>query len=103
MVKHYLGEAGTSLILDTGILIGSASFYYINYKKPSGLTGTFPGVLYSSYSSLASSIGTYFVSRTLVSTDFDEPGEWRFQAIVGAVDGTWLGETVKLNIYDDFE
>lgn len=103
MVKHYLGETGTSLILDTGILIGSAGVYYIQYKKPSGVEGTFSASLYSSYSQIAQAIGTYFLSHTLLSTDFDVSGEWRFQAIVGAVDGTWIGETVKLNLYDDFE
>jgi hypothetical protein len=102
--KHYVGEAGTSLILDTGVLIGSATAYSIKYLKPGGVTsGSWSASLYSSYSALASATGTYLLSRTLLTTDFDVPGEWKFQAFIGAIDGTWFGETVKENIYGAFE
>ena len=101
--KHYVGEAGTSLRLDTGVVIGSASFQFIQYQKPSGVEGSWAGTLFSSYSALAETVGIYFVARTLITTDFDESGEWRFQAQVGAVDGTWLGETVKVEVLDTFE
>lgn len=103
MSKHYLGESGTSLILDTGILVGSANFKYINYRKPDGLTGTWSASFYSSYSQIAGAVGTYFLNHTLVATDLDTPGKWRFQSSIGAIDGTWLGETVEILIYDDFE
>lgn len=103
MSKHYVGEAGTDLILDTGVLIGSATEKYIAYKNPAGVTGSFSASLYSSYSALASLTGTYLLKHTLVTTDFTIPGEWRFQAYIGAVDGTWRGETVKLTIFDNFQ
>lgn len=104
MSKHYVGETGSSLLLDCGVLIGSATFQYIKYRKPDAVTsGTWSASLYSSYSLLANATGTYFLRRTLLSTDFDTPGEWRFQSYIGAVDGTWFGETIKLNVYDAFE
>lgn len=106
MIKHYVGEAGTDLILDTGVLIGSASAQHIKYQKPSGsgvTTGTFTASLYSSYSQLAVAIGTYLVKHTLVTTDFDTPGEWRFQAYVASVSGTWYGEMAKMTIYDLYQ
>lgn len=104
MTKHYVGEAGTVLLFDTGILVGSASNKYIYYRKPDGTTeGTFSASVYSSYSLLAKEIGTYFLSHTLVTTDFDQPGEWRFQAWIAAVDGTWWGELVKYTVYDLYE
>ncbi len=104
MTKHYVGEAGTILILDTGVSIANATLQYIIYRKPDGSTiGSFSGSLYSSYSQLAAAVGTYFVSHTLVASDLDQPGEWRFQAYVAAATGTWWGETVKVNIYSDFE
>lgn len=104
MIKHYVGESGTTLILDTGILVGSATDKYIKYRKPDGTTtGTFSASFYSSYSQLALATGTYFLSHTLISSDFNQPGEWRFQAYVAAIDGTWYGETVKLTIYDSYE
>lgn len=101
--KHYVGEAGTSFILDTGVLIGTVTEQYIKWRKPSGLEGSWAASLYSSYSELASLTGTYLLSHTLGVTDLTEPGMWRFQAYVGAVDGTWYGETVKISIYDKFE
>ena len=103
MSKHYNNEAGTDLLLDTGILIGSATEYHIDYMKPSGVNGSWSASLYSSYSLLAAAIGTYFLKHTFVTTDLSESGLWRFQAYIGAVDGTWYGETVKENIYDQLE
>lgn len=104
MIKHYVNEAGTSLILDTGILVGSASEKYIKYLKPDGTTsGSFSASFYSSYSGIAGAIGTYFLSHTLITSDFDQPGEWRFHAHIGAVDGTWNGEMVKFTVYDIFQ
>lgn len=104
MSKHYVGEAGTLFVLDTGVLIGSATQQYIKFKKPDGVTsGSWSAELYSSWSALASATGTYLLSRTLLTTDLSIPGIWKFQAYVGAVDGTWFGETVDVNIYDAFE
>lgn len=102
-MKHYVGEAGTLLLLDTGILVGSATDLRIIFKKPDGVTGSFAGVAYSSYSQVAETTGTYFLSRTLTTTDITIPGEWRFQAYVGAVDGTWYGEMSKINIFDLYQ
>lgn len=104
MSKHYVGETGTIIVIDTGILVGSVTEKHIKYRKPDGTTvGSWSANLYSSYSGLALAIGTYFLSRTLTPTDLDQPGEWRLQGYVGAVDGSWKGETVKLNIYDTLE
>lgn len=104
MTKHYVNEAGTDLLLDTGIQVGSAPDVRILYRKPDGVTtGSFSASAYSSYSQLAATTGTYFLKHTFVTTDLTVPGEWRFQAYVGAVDGTWYGEMVKENIFDRFE
>jgi hypothetical protein len=104
MSKHYVNETGTDMVFDTGVLLGSTTQQYIKYKKPDGTTtGSFTASLYSSYSALANATGTYFLKHTLAVTDLNVPGEWRFQAYIGAVDGTWLGETVMINIYDQFE
>ena len=104
MTKHYVGEAGTSLILDTGILVGSATDKYIKFKNPSGTTGTFSASVYSSFSALAGGIiGTYFLSHTLAASDFNVPGDWRFQAYIGVTDGTWYGEAVTLTVFDIYQ
>lgn len=104
MSKHYVGETGSLLLLDTGILVGSVTEKHIKYRKADGTTtGTWSASLYSSYSALALTTGTYFLSRTLLSTDFDQPGDWVFQAFVAAVDGTWLGESARVTIYDTLQ
>lgn len=101
--KHYVGEAGTDLILDTGMLIGSVTAQHIKYLNPASTEGTFTASLYSSYSELAGAIGTYLLKHTLATTDFSVPGVWKFQAYVAAVDGTWFGETTKLTVYDEYQ
>jgi hypothetical protein len=104
MTKHYVNETGTELVLDVGVLIGSATQQHIKYRKPDGVTtGTFEAELYSSYSELAQATGTYLLKHVTAITDFTMPGEWRLHAYVGAVGGTWLGELVKLNIYDTYQ
>src|SRR3990167_9791991 len=102
MTKHYVGEIGTELIFDVGILIGSVTAQQIKYLKPDGVTeGTFSASLYSSYSILAGGlIGTYFVKYTIASGDWGTSGLWKMQPVIGTSGGTWFGETVDLNIYD---
>lgn len=103
MIKHYVNETGTSFILDCGILIGSVTEQCIKWKKPSGVTGSWAADLYDSYSDLASATGTYLLSHTLEYADLSESGDWKFQAFVAAIDGTWHGETTELNILGLFE
>ena len=103
MSKHYVGETGTELILDTGILIGSATSQYVKTLNPAKVEGTFTASLYSSYSELAGLTGTYLLKHTLATSDFSIPGKWKFQAFIGTASGTWYGETVDLIIYDDFQ
>jgi hypothetical protein len=102
-MKHYKNETGTALRLDCGINLGTAPVYHIKTKNPAGVVGTFTGTLFSSYSDLAGLDGTYYVSHTLAYTDLNIAGEWEFQAYIAGADGTWWGETVKLEVYDAFE
>ena len=103
MSKHYKNETGTSLRLDCGINLATAPDYHINWKDPAGNVGTFVATLFDSYSALALATGTYYVARTLAYADLPIAGEWEFQAYMAGADGTWWGETVKLEVYDAFE
>ena len=103
MSKHYLNETGTDFILDTGVLIGTATAQYIKWKNPASVEGSWAASLYSSYSALAALTGTYLLRHTLAYTDLSVPGDWKFQAYIGALDGTWFGEMVELTIYDIFQ
>jgi len=104
MSKHYKDEVGTDIILDTGVLVGTVQFQAIKYQKPDGTTeGTWVASLFDSFSKLAQLTGTYFLKYTLDAGDLDQSGLWKFQAWVGAIDGTWFGETVEENVYGEFE
>lgn len=103
MSKHYKNETGTDFLLDTGVNIGTVAFQFIKYYDPTGVSGTWDAELYDSYSSLSGLTGTQFLKRTLGYNDFSVSGEWKFQAYVAAASGTWYGETVKLNVFDQFE
>ena len=104
MIKHYMNEAGTDLVLDCGISVGTVQDQYIKYLKPDGTTsGSFSASVYSSYSTIAAATGTYFLRHILITTDFNVAGEWKVQAYVAAIDGTWDGESVKLDILNPFE
>ena len=103
MTKHYLDNVGTDFILDTGIDLTNVTEQSIHWRDPAKLEGSWSADLYDSYSDLAGLTGTYLLKHKLVSSDITVAGEWRFQAYIGSVTGTWLGETVKIQLYDDFE
>lgn len=107
MAKHYLNEAGTDLLLDTGVDISDTITQWILYRKPGGtVAGSWVGAIYSSYSKEVGAAATSFIKYTLTAADFDTAGEWRFQAYIvstGASGGTWWGETVKENIMDELQ
>lgn len=104
MAKHYVGEIGTEVYLDTGLDLTNAINVAVKYRKPDAVTnGTWTGEVYSSYSALAQSTGTYYVKKTVASGDFDTSGNWKMQAFVAMTTGTWYGETFDLNIYGAFE
>jgi len=108
MAKHYKNEVGTSLYFDTGVDLTSMTKFYVRWRKPDGTTiGSWAACGYSSYSQLASATGSYFVTYTLTQVagtyDIDQPGIWKFQVEVANTTGTWYGETVEENIYDQLQ
>ena len=103
MTKQYTGQVGTEFILDTGILIGSATAQHIKALNPAGVESTWAASLYSSFSELAAATGTYLLKYSLLTNDVTVPGKWKFQAFIGTAVGTWYGETVELQFFDEFE
>lgn len=90
--KVYIGDTGTSVILDCGQDISSATARTIEVKKPDGSTTTWT----------ASASGTTAISYTSVSGTFDVAGEWRLQAKVTLPSGVWRGETASLYVWPVF-
>lgn len=92
------------MILDCGVNVGTVTEKSIHYLKPDGVTsGSFSASVYSSYSLIAGAEGTYFLRHVLAVTDLPVAGTWKLQAYIAAVDGTWYGESVDLDILNPFE
>ena len=86
-MKHYIGEVGTDIVLDTGITITGATAIKIKYQKPDGTTGEWT----------ASKNGTTKVQYTLLTGNIDQAGVWTFQAYVEVSGGKWHGQTSEIN------
>lgn len=93
MRKVYTSDFGTVVDLDVGEDISDATTLQIKAKKPSGATTTWTATLE----------GTSTVRYVLESGDLDQDGIWLLQARVVSPDGTWLGETVRMRVYDPYE
>jgi hypothetical protein len=85
-MKHYVGEVGTSIVLDTGIALAGATVIQIKYLKPDGTTGYWS----------ASIVDSTKVSYTLAANNIDQAGTWAFQSYVEVSGGKWTGETTQI-------
>ena len=85
----FVGDIGTVITIDVGVDISSGSAYKIVYRKPSGATGVWTGSL----------SGTTAVTYTVLTGDFDEEGDWKFQAhvVLPAWEGYSATETVAIS------
>lgn len=85
----YVGDIGTVILLDTGIIITGATALTIEALKPSGAISHWTATVHTDNRS---------VKHTIVSTEFDEPGTYILQAKLTLGGGTWRGESTKLVI-----
>jgi len=85
-MKHYIGEIGTDIILDTGVDISSATVLQVKYQKPDGVTGEWTGTVQD----------TTKIRYTLSEDDIDVAGRWTFQSYVEVSGGKWHGETAEI-------
>lgn len=106
MGRHFKGEIGTDVLLDTGIDLSAFGVVQIWWKDPAEVVGSWVGAVFSSYSNLAKTAATSFIKYTLTDGDLDTAGTWRFQAYAvdtGSPGGTWWGEPADELIYDQFQ
>ena len=91
--KHYVGEIGTSIILDCGINIVGASEISIKVKKPDGALSSWDASIY----------GSQKMVHISEEDDFDQNGRYFLQASLKI--GTWegRGETAQFEIYNFFK
>jgi hypothetical protein len=80
---------GLKIIFDVEIDISTSTVRTIKYRRPSGTTGSWAGVLEADNRS---------ISRTTIAGDLDESGTWKFQAYVETPSWSLNGSIAKLNI-----
>ena len=94
--QHYVGEIGTSFIIDCEEDISDSTAYSIKYKKPNGTTGIWTAVLHTI------SGATNYLLHAVASGDFDQAGQYEAQPYVELATWKGRGKTVKFQIYENF-
>lgn len=94
MNNIYKNDIGTVISLNTGQVITGATSLSIEVKKPSGATASW-----------SSSIGsdTKSVEYTVAPGVLDESGVYTLQAKLTLGGGTWRGNSVQVNILENFQ
>lgn len=90
--KVYQGDIGTVIRLECGTDISAATAHSIKVRKPDG----------SQVSWTTSISGTTALQFTAVSGTLDLAGFYTLQSSVTTPAGSWLGESVRLQVYPSF-
>ena len=88
--KAYKDDLGTGFILCIGTDISDASAVSMLVTKPDGTSDTWSATVHQLTK----------IIHTIVAGDFDQKGEYDFQADITTPDGRWRGEHIKYTIYD---
>lgn len=90
--KHYVGETGTNIILDTGSDIEGATTSKILVRKPDGTKVEWDANVYDETK----------LKYTLAEDDLDQSGTYYMQALIATGSGEWRGETDSIYIYPNY-
>lgn len=93
MSKFYKNSIGVSIIVDTGLDIGSATSLELVVKKPDDTTVTWTGI----------AEGLTKIKYVIQSGDWDQSGTYLLQAKVTFSDKVLSGETVQFEVLDQFK
>ncbi len=91
--RHYVGEIGTVILLDTSANISAATNKYIKCKKPDGTIVSWTATVAE----------TTKLSYTTIAGDFNQAGMYRVQASLTLSGWSGLGETALFKILEAFE
>jgi hypothetical protein len=92
MSKTYVGDTGTTIVLDCGQDISAATQRTIEVRKPNRTTTTWA----------ATAEGATSLKFTTLQGTLDMAGDWALQAKVALPGGVWRGETVVLKVWNPF-
>ncbi|KKL64805.1 hypothetical protein LCGC14_2161320 [marine sediment metagenome] len=90
--KSFVGDVGLIIYLDCGQVISGATGIVIKVRKPDETTTEWAATI----------SGTNYIKYTVQSGDFNQAGEYRFQAYMTL--GAWVGrgDTVDYMVYAVF-
>lgn len=90
--KVYVGDTGTSIVLNCVEDISAATAWEIEARRPDGSEVTWTG----------SASGTTAVQFITQADTLTQAGVWRLQAKVTTPAGVWRGNTATLKVYERF-
>jgi len=88
--EHYVGEEGTTLLVNTGVDITSATTTNLYVIKPDGTASEWVG----------SATDTTYITYTIVEDDFDQAGVYLIKSYVVVGDWSGYGNEASLAIYE---
>lgn len=83
-------DIGVPFKLNTGVDISTATVANVDYRKPSGATGSWTGA----------TADTNYVTYTTIADDLDEEGQWELQAYVVTPEWTLRGTIAKVRVIE---
>lgn len=84
----FVGDVGTSIVLDCGVSVANASVRQIRVKKPNGRKLTWSAVLDS----------TNAIKYVTTAGDLDVEGVWLLQAYIELPSWKGLGEVAQMTV-----
>lgn len=91
--KHYIGEVGTEILLDTTVNLTNATNTRIGCKKPDGTIVEWAATIKE----------TTKLSYTTIAGDFNQGGVYRVQASLTLTGWSGSGETASFKVLEAFE
>ena len=92
MTKIYINDTGSSIILETGLVLTGALSLKIAVRKPDMTEIEWPAIIH----------GDTAVKYITVDGDLNMPGIWTLHSNVEMSDGEWLGESVSFEVFRKF-
>ena len=90
--RYYVGDIGTEVLVDTCVDVTTATLLQIRVNKPDGTTVVWTGTVYD----------TTKIRYVIQDGDWDQEGQYRYQAYVEMPGWRGRGETATQKIYDSF-
>ena len=95
--KIYVGDVGTAIVVGLGTDLADAMSPELHVQKPDGSFVVWAATVYGSAGLMTS------IRYITVAGDLDQPGKYKIQPHITIGGWTGHGETVSLNVYEEFK